>query len=165
MASFSPACESAARTLRSTDLRVRGCLPSAQGLSFSKRIFSSVNSLKRGSLASVPALRSICFCCPVPHCLTTWSDVDRKNSPVPPNTLQHLWQLATAVTPFQLNPAWSFSSLCLSLGQESAVSAEFSTTATGRLFKLHLASSYSKTLALIAIIKRHNTNYQEQCRC
>jgi hypothetical protein len=107
----------------------------------------------------------MCFCCPVPHCLTTWSDVERKNSPAPLNTLQHLWQLATAVVPFQRNPAWSFSSLCLSLGQESAVSTEFSTIATGKLFQLQLASSYSKTLALIAIIKRRSINYQEQCRC
>ena len=111
MASFAPACETTTRTLRSADLRVRGCRPSAQGQSFSKRFLNSVNSLKIGRLASVPALRSMCFCCPVPHCLTTWSHVDRKNSQAPLNTLQHLWQLANAVAPFQPNPAWSFSSL------------------------------------------------------
>jgi hypothetical protein len=164
MSSFSTACEITAPTLRSADLRVRGCLPSAQGLLFSKRFFNSVNSLKRGRLASVPAPLSIRFCCPVPHCLTTWSDVVRKNSQAPLNTLQHLRQLATAVA-LQRNPAWSFSSLCLFLGQESAVSTEFSTTATGRLFQLHLASGYSKTLAQIAVIKRRNINYREYCRC
>ena len=123
------------------------------------------NSLKRVRLASVPALRSICFCCPVPHCLTTWSDVDRKNSQAPPKHPAASVAACNCGRPLQPNPAWSFSSLCLSLGQESAVSAEFSTTVTGRLFQLHLAASYSKTLALIAIIKRRNINYREQCRC
>jgi len=120
------------------------------------------NSLKRVSLGSVPVPCSICFCCPVPHRLTIWSDVDRKNSQAPPEHPAASVAACDCGRPLQRNPAWSFSSLCLSFGQESA---EFSTTIIGKLFQLHLASSYSKTLALIANIKRRNISYREQCRC
>jgi hypothetical protein len=159
MASFPPAWEIMAPTLRSADFNVHGCLPCAQCLFISKCFLlkKSVNSLKKGTLANVPVLLSIWICCPVSLCLTTWSDVDRRNSQAPLKTLQ----LLTAVTPSSVI-LHGVSHHCLSLGQESAVSTECSATAIGRLIQLHLATSNSKTLALIATIKRRSINYREQ---
>jgi hypothetical protein len=86
--------------------------------------------------------------------LTTRSNVDRKSSQAPLNSLQHL-AACNCGRPLQCNPAWSFSSLRLSFGSAIRSIHRIFCICYRKALHLHFASSYSVTLAVITNIKRH----------
>jgi hypothetical protein len=115
---------------------------------------NQVTSLKKGTLENVPTLWSICFCCPEPHCVNNLVQCGQKEFTSAPELPAASVAARNCGRTLQCNPAWSFSSLQLSLG--SAIRSIHRTFCIcyRKALHLHFASNYSKTLAVITNIKR-----------